>query len=93
MKDVRIKEIEIKNGWYWSVGGRYNWLDNHSRDGIGLNRELFNDSDKIHITVKGVKYELDTEEGRAFIKEHKSFETIGGAKIGYVPRSLMKEIE
>ena len=56
-----------------------------------------NDGDKILITVKGkngskTKYELDAEVGLEFIKRYKSFDMIGGNKIGYVPRSLLTEI-
>lgn len=66
-------------------------------EGVGLHRELFN-GDTITVIVKGkngatVKYELDTEVGLEFIKQYKSFEMIGGNKIGYVPRSLLKETE
>ena len=88
---MKTKKITIKKGWYWSCGkGR--WGTNYSQEGIGLNRELFTDSDKILITVGDKKYELDTEEGRSFIRLHNSEGTIGKNRIGYVPRSLMKEL-
>ena len=91
-----IKSITIEKGWYRTVGKKYGWLDEHSMEGVGLNRELFN-GDKIIVTVKGkngaeMKYELDAQIGLNFIKQYKSFEMIGGNKVGYVPRSLMKEI-
>ena len=91
------KSVTIEKGWYRSVGKRYGWLDEHSMEGVGLNRELFL-GDTILVTVKGKngtkeEYELDTEKGLEFIKQYKSFETIGGNKIGYVPRSLMTEIQ
>lgn len=90
------KSITIEKGWYRTVGKKFGWGDEHSMEGIGLHRELFN-GDKILITVKGKNgskehYELDAEEGMAFIKQYKSFEMIGGNKVGYVPRSLLKEI-
>jgi mRNA-degrading endonuclease HigB of HigAB toxin-antitoxin module len=85
------KEITIKEGWYWSVGTNYWDCKENSREGIGLNRDLF-DSEKILVTVKGHKYELDSKTGLDFIREHKSFKNIGTVKVGFVPRSLMKEL-
>lgn len=94
---MNTKSITIEKGWYRTVGKKYGWLGEHSMEGVGLNRELFN-SDKIVVTIKGKngfreKYELDSEVGLAFIKQYKSFEMIGSNKIGYVPRSLMLEVE
>lgn len=90
------KSITIEKGWYRTVGRKFGWGEEHSVEGVGLHRELFN-GDKILVTVKGkngtkMKYELDAEVGLDFIKRYKSFEMIGGNKVGYVPRSLMTEI-
>jgi hypothetical protein len=88
---MRTKEVTIKKGWYWSCGkGR--WGQGYSQEGVGLNRELFQDSDKIHVTVGDKTYELDTAQGRSFIRYHNSQGKIGKNRIGYIPRSLMKEI-
>jgi hypothetical protein len=90
------KEITIKEGWYWSAGDTYWDCMTDSREGVGLNRDLF-DSEKIIVTVmsksgKGMKYELDSKVGLEWIRSHRSFKTIGTTKVGFVPRTLMKEI-
>lgn len=91
------KSVTIEKGWYRTVGRKFGWLEEHSMEGVGLHRELFN-GDKILITVKGKNgakqhYELDSEVGMEFIKKYKSFEMIGGNKIGFVPRSLLTEVQ
>ena len=85
------KEIKIKKGWYYSAGRTYGWTYKYAPEGVGLNRELF-DSDKIIVDVKGQKYELDSKEGLEFIRKHKAFKMIGTAKVGFVPRELMKKL-
>lgn len=90
---MRIKKITIKNGWYWSAGRKYGWTAMYAPEGVGLNRELFDDSDKIHVKVKDQVYELDTQIGLDFIKSRKAHDKIGGNKIGYIPRELMTKIE
>ncbi len=85
------KEITIKEGWYWSAGDHYWNCEENSREGVGLNRDLFN-SEKIIVTVKGEKYELNSEQGLNFIRSHKAFKTIGTTKVGFVPRTLLKKL-
>lgn len=97
MGQKKTKEVTIKNGWYWSAGTQYWDCVSNSREGVGLNRELFDGSDTIIVKMKGksggtMTYELDTATGLEFIREHKSFKTIGTAKVGFVPRSLMREV-
>lgn len=92
-----IKEVTIEKGWYFSAGrGRWD-CEEHSTEGVGLNRDLFNDSDTIIVKVKSktgniTKYALDTQKGLNFIRANKSHETLGTVKVGYVPRSLMREV-
>jgi hypothetical protein len=93
---MRTKKITIEKGWYWTAGdGR--WSADYSREGIGLNRELFMDSDIIVITVKGKggsteKYSLETKKGRDFIKANGSDGVIGKNRIGYVPKSILTKM-
>lgn len=87
----RIKKAKIKN-WYWSAGQEFGWTFLYEPAGIGLNKDLFVDSDVIQISIKGEKYELDTQEGLAFIRENKSFKKIKSAKIGHVPKELLTKI-
>ena len=95
---ARIKEVTIEKGWFYSAG-RGNWdCEEHSTEGIGLNRDLFNDSDIIIVKVKSkggtiMKYELETQKALDFIRANKSHKTLGTVKVGFVPRSLMKEYE
>lgn len=93
----RIKRVTIEKGWYFTVGSTYGWTAEHSLEGVGLNKQLFVDSDVIHVTVKGknggkMRYELDTEKGREFINRYNSYEMIGSTKVGYVPRTLLKAL-
>ena len=92
-----IKTITIKDGWYWSAGRTYGWLDEFSPEAVGLNRDLFN-SEKIIVTVKGkkggaFKYEIDSQKGLEFIKKYSAHTLIQGVKIGFIPRELMTKIE
>lgn len=87
---MRTKEIEIVKGWYWTAGRQYGWADTYEMEGVGLNRELF-ESDRILVTVKGIVYEVDTEEAKAFIKRYNSHNKLGDTKVGYISKSIMKQ--
>lgn len=95
---AKIKEVTIEKGWYYSAG-RGQWdTEENSVEGVGLNRDLFDDSDTIIVKVKSkggtvTKYELDTKKGLDFIRANKSFKNIGTVKVGFVPRTLMREYE
>ena len=86
-----VKSITIKKGWYWSAGTTYGWTGEYSPEGVGLNRDLF-DSDKIIVTVKGQKYELDSKKGLEFIQRYRAHKVIGTTKVGFIPREFMTKL-
>jgi len=91
MTMLKIREVEIVKGWYFSVGKRFEWIDDgYEMWGVGLDRALFN-SNMIIVTVDGRKYTVDTKEARDFIRKYNSHEELQGAKIGYISKSIMKE--
>ena len=87
-----MKEIEIKKGWYWSAGNTYGWTPEYGSPGVGLNRDLFNDTDKIRVKVNDEVYELDAQAGLEFIRKHKAHKQIGGTQVGFIPKDFMTKV-
>ena len=86
-----MKTLIITNGFYWSAGDKWWPNTKHGRVGLGVEKKWLLD-DKLIVNVDKVDYELDCAKAREFIKEHKSFEERKGAKIGYIPKSLLRDI-
>ena len=86
------KRLVIQKGWYRSVGHKYWEHDEHTTEGIGIERAYFN-CDELTVVVNDEEYSVDPVEALQFIKDHKSHEYIGGNKVGFIPRSLMKKIQ
>ena len=95
--EQRTKEVTIEKGWYYSAG-RGQWdCEENSVEGVGLNRDLFDDSDTIIVKVKSktgnvTKYIVKTQKALEFIRINKSFKMIGTVKVGFIPRTLMQEL-
>jgi len=86
-----MKKLTIEKGFFWSCGDHW-WPKDKSlgRVGLGIEKKWLQD-DKLIVNVDKVDYELDCQKARDFIKEHKSFEERKGARIGYIPKTLLNE--
>lgn len=86
--------LEIKKGWYRTAGFQYGWINaGYEQEGIGINREAL-DADILEVKVSGVEYEVDCREALAFIRRFGSHKTMqGGTKVGFISKSIMREIE
>lgn len=103
MKELALKrwdnpknELTIQKGWYWSAGSTYGWGEDHSREGIGINRDALLAHPELLVHVKTAtgktSFKVDTNKAIEFIRAHKSFKTLGTTKVGFIPRTLMQEL-
>lgn len=87
-----MKELKIRQGWYFGAGSVYKWRDDgFHMHGIGINREYFNDPE-LQVEVDGKKYLLDTVKGREFVNKYHAFKRMGESWVGFVSRDLLKEV-
>ena len=85
-----MKKLIINNSFYYSAGDKWWPNTKHGRVGLGIEKKWLMDNNLL-VNVDGQDYDLDCQKARDFIKEHKSFEERKGAKIGYIPKSLLNE--
>lgn len=88
---MSTKRLEIQKGWYRSVGRKYGWTDEHSSEGVGIEREYFN-CDELIVVVNKEEYRVDPKVALEHIRKYKSHDNIGVNRIGYIPRTLMEKI-
>lgn len=85
------RELTINKGWYFSVGKRFGWDNEHSTEGVGIERRYF-DCSELLVTVEDIQYRVNPEEALEHIRKYKAHEVLAGNKIGYIPRSLMQKV-
>lgn len=88
-----MQKLEIKKSFYYSAGDKFNWSkDGYDRRGVGVERNLINNNEKLELVIDKVSYILDCLEAKKFINQYRSFYPAGyGKYIGVVSKTLLKE--
>ena len=87
-----MNEVEIKKGWYYSLGSRFKWEG--SMKGIGIAKKFLTGEGDLKITVKGKNgddvFVIDKTTAVEFVRKHQCFEILNGVNIGYFPASFLE---
>lgn len=86
-----MKPINIKRGWYWSIGDKFGWVNaNHSREGVGLDVKKIKGMDPIVVTIKDspLTYSVPRQKAVDFVKQFKSKEQFKKVTMIYLPRTI-----
>lgn len=89
-----MKKLTIEKSFYYTAGKRYGWkADGISEVGVGIAKPWLTENKAIIVNVDKQDYHLDCEQALEFIKKYKCYEDIGGVRVGYVSKDLLKKVE
>lgn len=88
-----MKKLIINKSFYYSCGKRWGWkADGVSEVGVGIAKPWLKENKTIIVNVDKEDYLLDCEKALEFIAKYRCFEDIGGARVGYVSKDLLRKV-